>query len=246
MSARTWVLLLLRLALPLAPVLLFSLGCQEQDCGYNQKYVPVHGGDQGEYVCLPDDDNEQQREPPPSSKLPPPSNPPASSSASSAPPPSLTSPPPQCLSLPASPTDVRVIPKPGKAPAVTEVWPADGDYSLAQASSYAPNGGASPIQLLRASLQVGGHVLVLGARGSTGGALEANESFTLTLAPGAPAGTLTKVCQTSDGPLGWAMIPGPNGSNRSALLGWDGAIGVITLVLVTPYGEVELLFVKKT
>lgn len=224
------------LALPLT-------SCNERECGYNQTYVPVHGGEEGQYVCLPaetdsDIDEPQALLPPPSS-----SSPPASSTP--APPPSLTSPPPQCIVLQAPPTDVRVIPKQGKPPAVAEVWPADGDYQLAQASSYAPNGGASPIQVLRASLQVGGHVLVLGARGSTGGALEANESFTLTLAPGAPAGTLTKVCQTSDGPIGWAMLPGIDGSNRSALLGWDANIGVVTFLLVTPYGEVELLFVRK-
>jgi hypothetical protein len=222
-----------------------TVGCTENDCGYNQKYVPVHGGDQGEYVCLPDDKDNGESES--RASLPPPSMPPSSSSAPPAatPPPSLTSPPPQCLVLPASPTNVRVIPKQGKAPAVAEVWPSDGDYELAQASSYTLNGGATPIQILRASLQVGGHVLVLGARGSTGGAIEANESFTLTLAPGAPAGTLTKVCQTSDGPIGWAMLPGADGSNRSALLGWDAAIRVVTLLLVTPYGDVELLFVKK-
>ena len=138
--------------------------------------------------------------------------------------------------------DVPVVVKTGTAVTpTTEILPPDGDYILVQASTYPSDPSGSPVAKLRASLAVKGSKVILGTQATKGGTLETNESFTFTFAPSA----IVKFCQIGmPGSIGAYWFPGGEGVKRDAMLEWNAATNYFTLVVRTPFGDVELVFVK--
>jgi hypothetical protein len=134
--------------------------------------------------------------------------------------------------------DVDVIPKSGAPAEVVDSAPPDGRYELVQASSYGVDGSAPLVATLRASLDVSGARLILGAQATRGTTLEANESFTLTVTPG----VLTKVCESRHGAVAAGLLRGAPGATSPAHLGWNASTSLLTLVMTTSSGEIELLF----
>lgn len=134
--------------------------------------------------------------------------------------------------------DVDIVTKVGAPDAFAETAAPDGSYELVQASSYGVGGGAPAVETLRASLDISGARLIIGTQATTGTTLEANESFTLTFTPG----VLTKVCESRPGTVANGLFRGAPGATRVAHLGWSASTSLLTLVMTTPAGELELLF----
>jgi hypothetical protein len=133
--------------------------------------------------------------------------------------------------------DVDVVPKSGAPAEVVDLAPPDGRYELVQASSYGVESGPV-VATLRASLDVSGARLIIGAQATQSTTLEANESFTLTVTPG----VLTKVCESRQGTVAAGLLRGAPGATSPAHLGWNASTSLLTLVISTSSGDIELLF----
>ena len=220
-----------------------ATGC-DNSCDPNQTQVPVRernslSSNSNEFVCVPDEDESTTTVTPTAS------NGAASTSddagittndasAASDATTSADSTTSACAAITVLGPVVLVVAK-SIEPPVTNVAPANGAYTLVQASSYAVDGGAPTLSLIGATLDVNGAALRLGAL-TPAPSLEENESFTLTLA----AGALTTVCETRAGSLA-ALLPAPGGT-EPADLSWDPIASVLTLRIHAATGDVDLLF----
>ena len=151
-------------------------------------------------------------------------------------------PPPACETLGASSMpDVPIVTKTGAAPSPPmAIAPPDGSYILVQASSYATDPSGSPFEKVRASISVKGAKVVFGAQATKSGKLESNESFTFTLT----TTEIVKFCQLGAGSISSFWFPGGDGVKRPAKIVWDAQLKYVTLVVRTPFGDVELVFAK--
>lgn len=226
----------------LAVVAAVGSGC-DPGCPYGQRRAEVQGGGDG-YVCIPDA-TAQSGGDKASTRLPSTSTPFPSSTntAQPTPPTPLPPPPPTCETLSApSTSDVLVIVRSGE-PVATEPSPAppDGEYVLAQASVYASDPSGSPLDKVRATLSVSKAKLIFGGQATVNRSLELNESFTFSVVPSG----IVRICETRSGSLSSLWFPGAEGITRPARVGWDVMTEILTLVVTTPFGEIELLFVPR-
>jgi hypothetical protein len=136
---------------------------------------------------------------------------------------------------------IRVVDKSDLPPALNDVPPnvADGTYELVQATFFRSGQAASPVRSLRAALEVQGPTLALSSQDTSVAGLPKESLSFLT-----GSGAVTKTCESAHGTVSSWFFPFGVGASAVTRMEYDGAAGVLRIVVARTDGATELVFAK--
>lgn len=221
-------------------------GCEAiQHCPYGESLVRLSYSD--DWVCMAtryqngggsSSGSSGSKSPSPSpSQTPAPAAAPTSGSTASP----VTPDPPACGGVDAQSDSIRVVDKSDPPPALSAAPPnvADGTYQLVQASFFGGDQGTTPVRTLKATVTVRGAAVALGVKDTTFAA-QPTESLTFLVG----SDSITKTCESTKGAVSAWFFPFAVGAAGDARLAYDGATGILRLIVKRNEGTAELVFAK--